>query len=355
MVILKLLVAAFLLVAVPIMTGYTLSVLLNKDTKNSLLYGYIGVLSLLELVGIPVVLLCNAHAYLVFCLVFGGVLLVSSIAGVVIRFRIIPLKSIKSGFSDTKLAFRAYSLEEKIYIALILLCILGQLVMVFIYASMDADDFYYNAQALTSQMFGTMYRIDVNTGRSTVLDIRHALALFPMWEAFVSTVSGIHIAILAHKIVPFILIPLSYYLVYRIGGELFGEDHKAQLIFTLLMNIWRVFGFVSYYTTETFFLLRTWQGKSVAGNLILPFIVWIYLRMYREDISKVGAKAHILLALLILASGSSSSLAVLLSCMMTGLVGLLLYIRDRVFIILKYQLLCCLPGVIYILIYIFAN
>jgi len=354
MIIIRLLVIAILLLVVPVLIGYNLSVLLNKDTKNSLLYGYISMLAILELVGIPVVLLCNVHAYLVFCLVFGGALLVPALSGLIIRRKNIPFKPVKSIFSDVISTFRACSLEEKIYSVLILLCIALQLVMVFVYASMDADDFYYNAQALTSQMFGTMYRIDVNTGRSTILDIRHAMALFPMYQAFVSSVSGVHIAILAHKILPLLLIPMSYYLVYRIGGELFRGDYRAQLMFTLLMNVWRVFGFISYYTTETFFLLRTWQGKSIAGNLILPFIVWIFLRIYNGDTAKITFKEHIPLALLILASGSSSSLAVLLSCMMTGLLGVLYMIIKREYRLFKYQLLCCAPGAIYMLIYIFA-
>ena len=187
------------------------------------------------------------------------------------------------------------------------------------------------------------------------------MALFPMFEAFISSLSGLHVLIITHRVMPIILIPLSYYLCYLIGKHLFPEKMEKRLIFVFLLNVWRVFGFVSYYTTETFFLLRTWQGKSVAGNIIFPGIVLIYLiikdRNVNVDDATDGSDAkkagiwYIVLSMFIFASGAASSFAVLISVALTGLLGLIFFIMDKDRKTLLYTILSIIPGCVYILLY----
>lgn len=361
MIILKIFGLIIMLFLIPFCLGLFMSQLFKGQDSivNTMIYGYLLMLALLEVVGVPLVLLCNVGGYYIFATVFLIVLFV--IAGLGAYLGRNKIKAIPStvGKCFGKESIKSTSTEAKVYVLLIALCVFVQLAMVFVFASMDADDFYYNAQALTSQKYGTMYRVDASTGRSTYLDIRHALALFPMWQAVVSSVTGIHLAILAHKILPLVIIPLSYLLLFQISKELFPDKKEKQFLFVLLMNVWRVFGFVSYFTTETFFLLRTWQGKSFAGNFILPVIIWIFLMIYkkRENVFDVkdNRKYYLLLAISIIASGSSSSLAVMLSCVLTGLLGFLFLIREKDFKEFSRQICCCIPGVIYILVYVLAH
>ena len=347
MIILQITVLILSLLAVPILIGL-LPLGLNKTSScsisSALIWGYVITFAAVEVVGIPIVLLMDYSGYHVFAITFGTVLLLLALAGF-----LLGRKKIKR--PCLILSFKSLSREAKIYIFILILCIGFQLVMGFVLSSMDADDFYYNAQALQAQQYDVLYRIDVNTGRSSALDIRHALALFPIYQAFLSSISGIHVVILAHKIMPLVLIPLSYLLIFKIARKLFPQRIELQLIFTILINFWRVFGHVSYFTTETFFLLRTWQGKSVAGNLIIPAIFYIFILMYENE-DKIPKYLYALLTTLVLASGASSSLAVMLSC---GLIGLL----ASIFLIIKHnfrrffgQLLCCVPGMIYIVLYI---
>ena len=249
-----------------------------------------------------------------------------------------------------------------------------QLYMAFTRASFDGDDAYYVVQALTAQQTDTLYRIDPNRGVSMPLDARHALALFPIWEAFVGTMCGIHATVMAHSVVPLFLIPLTYLIYYEIGCELFCSKKRLLPMFMVLMALWQMFGNVSIYTTETFFLTRTWQGKSFAGNFIIPAVFWIFLCLFRESDRgnqqklALGAEADaegksrkiqrensgslwILLTLLNLAAGASSSLAVLLSCALTMGLGMLLTIRSRRFRNLIYAGLSCVLGGIYVILY----
>ena len=107
------------------------------------------------------------------------------------------------------------------------------------------------------------------TGLSTDLDIRHALATLPLWIAYVARMTGIHATIVAHTLLPLIFIPLTYYVFVQIGRKLFSDGSVKLPIFLTLVSIMQIWGNISIYTNETFFLTRTWQGKSVLANLIL--------------------------------------------------------------------------------------
>lgn len=315
---------------------------INKTPGNSLLLGYTMTMALTELVGIPVELICYWNGYWIFMGIFGVALLAMAVWGLRLEGR---------GWTfETK----ALSLEAKVYLVLIFALILFQIVMNFLKASMDADDCYFNAQALNSQVSGTLYRLDAYTGKSAPMDTRHALALFPIWEAFVSSLSGVHVAILNHKILPIVLIPLSYILAFKIGDILFKEKTEAKYLFVLLINVWRLFGFVSYQTTETFFLLRTWQGKSVAGNLLLPMVLFVFLYMYEHKDESEKVMRFILLVI-VLASGAASSLAVMLMCASVIIMSILFWIMNRDGKAFIRNLMTIFPGVIYILIYLFGK
>ena len=258
-----------------------------------------------------------------------------------------------------------------------------QLYMSFTRASFDGDDAYYGVQAVIAQQMDTLYRINPYTGRSSPLDVRHALALFSVWEAYVGSMSGVHATIVAHSVVPLVLIPVTYILYYQTGRILFRKKRELLPVFMVLMALWQMFGAVSIYTPETFFLTRTWQGKSFAGNFVIPAVLWLFLSLfgqksegtqvqllkegwkivesgksiagYREEVSKEpdGQRGlWILLALLNLAGGASSSLAVLLSCLMSAGFAVLFAVRQKRFGILVKTGFTCVTGGIYVLLYL---
>ena len=119
-------------------------------------------------------------------------------------------------------------------------------------------------------------------------------------------------------------------------------------MFMLLLGLWQVFGNISLYTTETFFLTRTWQGKSFAGNFVIPAVIWIFLQLYEEEKRLIW---WVLLGVLNLAGGASSSLAVLLSCLMTAGFGFLFALKEKKFSVLVKAGLTCIPGGVYVVLY----
>lgn len=342
----------------------------------TLIVGYIVMLALLEVVGIPTMLLSVYHGYSRFMFLYILVLAGGSVAGYLLYLKRRrtgkasadgdtlavrkPLKDMHCG-SFLKEPFDTW--EGKGFWLLFLLLVGFQLYMSFTRASFDGDDAYYVVQSLTAQQIDTLYRIDPNRGVSMPLDARHALALFPIWEAFVGTMCGTHATIVAHSIVPLILIPLTYLVYYEIGKQLFADKKRHLPVFMALMALWQLFGNVSIYTNETFLLTRTWQGKSFAGNFVIPAVFWIFLSLFRlgeggNTEQKAGAegvsrtKLWLLLTLLNLAAGASSSLAVLLSCALTAGLGFLLMVKERRFKNLVCAGMSCVLGGAYVLLYL---
>ena len=390
MIILKMIGLVFWLMVIPVGLG----LLFRKSPKRehlpkklqtagvTLLIGYLLLFARLEMVGIPIMLLSVYHGYSRMVILYAALQILGAGAGYgfwIYRGKKARKTNLSGALKETDnilwLRRAPYdSWEGRLLLVLFLLLVGFQLCMAFTRASFDGDDAYYVVQALTAQQTDTLYRIDPNRGVSMPLDARHALALFPIWEAFVGTMCGIHATVMAHSVAPLFLIPLTYLIYYEIGRELFCNKKSLLPMFMVLMALWQMFGNVSIYTTETFFLTRTWQGKSFAGNFIIPAVFWIFLCLFREEEREnqqkldLGAEADaegknrkiqrensgslwILLTLLNLAAGASSSLAVLLSCALTMGLGMLLTIRSRRFRNLIYAGLSCVLGGIYVILY----
>lgn len=245
------------------------------------------------------------------------------------------------------------------------------------FTSFDGDDAYYVVESLLAQEAGVMYRILPLTGGSTGLDVRHAMAVFPMWVAYISVRAGVHATIVSHVVMPLVLIPLTYLLFYEIGRILFvkmpgtggkqiggGQPrdaggnvfHRENLpVFMIIMAVFQIFGNVSIYTNETFFLTRTWQGKAVAGALVIPALVWVFLLIYDKGVKngRTDVGVWILLVCVNMTAGVCSSIAVFLVCILVAVMTFCLAVAERDWKILFKVGAACIPNVVYMGIYVF--
>lgn len=243
----------------------------------------------------------------------------------------------------------ALSLECRLFWMLAAACVAFQMYMAFAYASFDGDDSYYVVQSVLADQTGVLNRIRPYTGLSTDLDIRHALATLPLWEAYVARMTGIHAAIVAHSLLPLVLIPLTYLCYFEIGKKLLGAADIRLPIFMILVNIMQIWGNISIYTNATFFLTRTWQGKSVLANLVLLVQLWLLLEIF--DDKKAGSKRNywLLLAVNNVAAAMMTSMGAFLAAMFLGITGLAAAIRQKKLSVLFKAAVCCVPNVVYLL------
>ena len=245
---------------------------------------------------------------------------------------------------------------ERLLFWLLFLASVGyQMYMAFAYASFDGDDAYYVVQSVLADQTGVLNRIRPYTGLSTDLDIRHALATLPLWIAYVARMTGIHATIVAHTLLPLIFIPMTYYVFVQIGRKLFSDGSVKLPIFLTLVSIMQIWGNISIYTNETFFLTRTWQGKSVLANLILLVELWLMLELCAREKDGVRQKEMgsqlsywLLLAVNHIAAAMMTSMGAFLTAMLFGITALVVVIRYRSWSILWKTALCCIPNVIYL-------
>lgn len=257
--------------------------------------------------------------------------------------------------------------DIKIWI-LAALFLLFMLVMAVRMAFFNGDDAYYVVQSLITQQTGTMYIRSPYLGGSTPLDMRHAMAVFTMWVAYIASMSGIHTTILCHSILPLVLIPLTMLTYLQIGFRLLKDKLDLLPFFVLFMEVLQVMGNVSIYTSETFFLTRTWQGKSLAGSFLFPLVILGCLligdrqgdadgrsgrgdKKSGETNERSGAAGTTVILLADLMAGLFSSLAVLLCSILIVGNGCYLMISERRLKPMIRACLICIPGGLYMILY----
>lgn len=317
------------------------------------LAGFLTQLAVFQIIAVPV-MIGKAHGMDLLVNLVTGVLAVLSVAGIAAavwkgrREKGLPAER-KTGnaaadFLDSARRFvGSLSVECRLFWLLCFATVAFQMYMAFTCASFDGDDSYYVVQSVLADQTGVLNRIRPYTGLSTDLDIRHALATLPLWEAYVARMTGIHATIVAHSLLPLVLIPLTYLCYFEIGRKLIGAENIRLPIFMILVSIMQIWGNTSIYTNATFFLTRTWQGKSVLANLVLLVQLWLLLEIFD------GKNCWGLLVVNNVVSAMMTSMGAFLAAMFLGITGLVAAIRQKKLSVLLKAAACCVPNVVYLL------
>lgn len=309
--------------------------------------GFITSLAVFQILVVPIVILHDRGMRLVVPL-FSIISVLLAAAGVVLTILDVKKNGAfidKEGFPQ----FSGFRKEEGVYWIVALLLIAFQMFMAFTMTSFDGDDAYYVVQSVLADETDTLYRILPYTGLSTSLDLRHALAVFPIWIAYVARMSGVHATIVAHSVLPLVLIPLTYGIYHQIGKVILKREKHKLPIFMIFVSLLQIFGNVSIYTDSTFFLTRTWQGKSILANVVLPTIVWLILWIFESENYEKENRVGLWIVLITtnFVAPMSSTASVFLTAMLIGVTGLVMGIKERSIQIPLRLMIGCIPLVIY--------
>lgn len=219
----------------------------------------------------------------------------------------------------------------------------------------DGDDAYYVALTTITNDAQTMYQKNPYTGGTTEVDIRHCLAPFPMWIAYLAYVSGLEAAIVSHIAVPLMLISMTYGIFYLLGERIFGEKQDRLPLFLVFSELLVLFGDYSYYTAENFMIARSRQGKAALGNIIVPvlFLLLLLLLQQLEEQRKNSIKYWVLFFAVMTSACLCSTMGALLGMMLVGVTGICGAIAFKKWRILIPLFGCCVPCVIFAAIYLF--
>ena len=213
----------------------------------------------------------------------------------------------------------------------------------------SADASYYIAKVSTDVYTNTMGRYNPYTGNMLPsLDGRRIYACFPEYNAVISQFFHIHPLKQAKVIMPQILSLFTCILYYQIGLLLFkGKKRITDLFFCLVLLL----DFYSYtiYTTATFLFTRTYEGKSILANIIIPGMFYCFLLLWlKKDIP--FAKKLLYIISLSSCFFSSSSMLIVPVGLSAGLLPWIL--KERRWKDIYFYFLCLMPNLIICVLYL---
>ena len=235
---------------------------------------------------------------------------------------------------------------------LVLVLIAVQLAGAFFLQYLDGDDAFYVATSLTSEHTDTMYRFTPYYGANGELDIRHALSPVPIFMAWLARVSGIHVTILCHSYISMLFLLLMYMIYFQMAKRLFANQKKNQWLFLLTLSIWYLFGNVSIYAAESIAFTRTWQGKSMFPNLIIPYL-FLWMFCMAKDEMDIGEWA--MLFVTTLAATFTTSTGIFTVPILLGMEALIIAVVKKRAMVVVQTVACLVPCLFFGMLYLFLK
>ena len=344
------------MIALPFLTGLFPSALLPSRRRSVpliFLSGYLVTYAVLELLGVPILLLTGGNGFQLLLHLFVAASILLSAAGLYCMWRTGGTKHLHILQGRVHLDKEVRSGQGRVLCVVLWGIFLLLAVSLAAYggtrAIFDGDDSYYVVQSVQTWQYGVMYQHLPYTGTSTVLDARHALAMLPMWFAILGRLTGTHPTILIHSMSPALYLALSDCAYYLLAEQLFEKEKESRRrlmlpAFMILLTALQLFGATSIYTPEYFLLMRPWQGKSVFVAVLLPAAVWLLLEAGHSGQKWIG----ILLAALTVSACLCSSMAPVLLTGMLLLAYLLLAIRQKDKKLLRILPAFLIPAAVYL-------
>ena len=322
--ILQWLVLGLLVTIVPFLLGTIPVKYMNRFQRTpAMMYlcGWFVSFSVFELVSVPFILL--ERSFMEVVVIYSLVIMILLVVSVWNGYQVIAqLWSWKSWWKDV--AKMSWWTRLGWFVVAILLVI--QLIHAVVFEYYDGDDSYYVAQAVMTKTFNTMYLRDNYTGYIYPLDIRHALSPTPVYIAWMSKVSGIHPTVIAHSVLSVAWLVLMYCIYEQIGKRLLAKNKDWIPLFLIFIEVWFLYGNISLYTSETFAMTRTWQGKGLMAGVILPALLLSLI--YLAD-QKTRFGNWLLFLTVILSAVFATSIAFMLIPTIVGLSAVLIGWQKR--------------------------
>ncbi len=265
---LEILVTMVLFFGGSLLTGYGMRRLLGLKGEGilfSILSGVMGWWALMEAILVPMTI--KLAAFSTFFWVYTGLLLVTAVFGA-FCFREIA----RDGRTFLKQAREYVTFGHIIALALML----WQLYFIHHHMYLEWDDTYYVNLANEAIRSDRIYWIYPETGSFVDFDKRYVLSLWPIFYAWLSRLTGVSPIVMAHTILPWLMVPLAYMVYERIGSMLFAKDRQMQGMFLALAVLMHLFMSGEHTAGLTFLSITPWVGKGVLAAVLIPVLFYTY-------------------------------------------------------------------------------
>lgn len=178
-------------------------------------------------------------------------------------------------------------------------------------------------------------------------DIKHCLATYHMHDAVICQIFGLHPLIQTKTVMVIVVTLLLNAMYFEFANLLFPTDACARGLmcgFCLLVNVCTY----SSYTSSGFILLRTYEGKAVAGAIVAVMLLYWLLRLAGDG----GPYEWAALFITCWGAVAISSSAVFLTLAGIGALTLVLCLVKREWRVLIRGAVCASPAVLVSLLYL---
>lgn len=254
------------LVIFPAVSGIVPSELIKKRDKSLAeiyLCGLFLMFAVFEVCAVPCILLHKSLVFLTVTVMM--VMTVFCIASVIVITYAFAARTINvyfrlSSFVDFKAADVAIWLVFGVVFAL-------QLFLSLFAARSYADDAAWIADAVAASSGGEMYVVYPFTGMPGGHLLRDIVSPYPMFVAMLSNVSGLHVLIIAHTVMPVFLGIVSCLMYKEIAIRLFEGNLRKIPVFMMIMSMINLLGGYSEYTREVFQGIFAESSEGVTAGI----------------------------------------------------------------------------------------
>lgn len=211
------------------------------------------------------------------------------------------------------------------------------------------DAAYYVANVTTSVQTDTINIYDPYTGNwQDHFEMRYFFAVFPQNDAVLCDITGVHPLIWCKTTMTGVSILMTNLVLYMTGKKLFLGNIRKTTLFIVFAGIMNFF-FTTIFTPSVFLTTRSYEGKCLLANVVIPGVFYIYISILED--TKNNENWLLLFLVALGAPVLSSSSNMLLPAMIALTILPLSVIKKDLTIALK-SFACMMPGIILVLVYV---
>ncbi|MCR5106591.1 MAG: hypothetical protein K6B28_00355 [Lachnospiraceae bacterium] len=286
-------------IIIPSLTGYLALVLTGRKKEfvfsESLMFGFVIFCAVFYLLAFPMIRMKLPFSYVKNCwitliLILFGVSLFIFCKNKMPEELLIRIKGIN---------IKALNKENTVLWSVAAMIIISQTLLLTFFMHMDTDDSRFIAEGMEAFEKNTMLMHNPITGEFTGEPVGEMIkdmsCPFPVFYALLACLFKLHPAVVAHTVLPLLLIPLSYVVFYNAMRFLIGEDRKSLALSLIFLSLIYYFYYGTKASTGYILLEIIWQGRSVAAVIMLPVAWYMMLHFILDE--KITPGHYILLVL----------------------------------------------------------
>ena len=242
-----------------------------------------------------------------------------------------------------------YALEHKVVALIIGAVILAQVIIVTTTYNFTLDAAYYVANVTTTLETNMINVYDPFTGAwQDHYEVRYLFATYPINDAVMCWLFAVPALIQTKLTMSAVVIILVNVLYIMIAKVLFEDNAKGVAVMVAMMFFVNVMLY-TIFTSSLFLLTRSYEGKTVIGNLSIMTIFYIFMLLINDEIITYPWLSMFLVSLGSMTISTSGNM--LIPALLSVLFVPYMIVKKTLKPLPKF-IACVLPGVLMLVVYV---